>query len=514
MRRARAEDIPALVACHAAVYGGNYAPGDLYGADIYGMQLAAFPEGQLVVELGNTVVGYATSLIVQLADDDAGQYDYEQITGGGTFSTHDPAGDTLYGADIGVHPDHRGQGLAGLLYLHRKRLMTRLNLRRMLAYGRIPGYAADLGKLTARQYVDAVVRGELRDPALTAHLKAGYRVLAVRLDYMPDPASLNYSTLLEMPNPQYDAARRKIAAVPIARPFRKVRVCAAQYMFRPIRDWAELESSVRFFARTADAYHCHILVLPELFVVALLSSLPSDLPARDAMRYLADQHERYLGLFRELARHHRLYILAGTTPVTREGKVYNVAHLFTPSGQVYTQDKLHITPAEREQWGIQPGEEIKVFDTPLGRFGIQVCYDIEFPELSRLQTFAGAEALLVPFSTDDPQAYRRVRFTAQARAIENLLYVVLAGNTGNLPTHAYLINYAQSVVLTPSDFGFPPHAVAAEGDANTETVAIADLDFGTLAQVREIGSVRPLYDRRPDLYDLRLRQHLRLERVE
>lgn len=139
-----------MVACHAAVYGNVYAAGDLYGPELYQMQLAAFPEGQLVIELAGQIIGYATSLIVQL-DDHAELYDYEQITGGGTFSTHDPAGDTLYGADIAVHPDQRGQGLAGLLYEHRKRLMKRFNLRRMLAYGRIPGYAAVAGKLTARQ---------------------------------------------------------------------------------------------------------------------------------------------------------------------------------------------------------------------------------------------------------------------------------------------------------------------------------------------------------------------------
>ncbi|MCA9642566.1 MAG: hypothetical protein KC492_17825, partial [Myxococcales bacterium] len=93
-------------------------------------------------------------------------------------------------------------------------------------------------------------------------------------------------------------------------------------------------------------------------------------------------------------------------------------------------------------------------------------------------------------------------------------YVAIAGNAGNLPSQNYLINYAQSAVLTPSDYGFPHNGVAAEADPNVETVAIADLDFANLAQVRELGSVRPLHDRRPDLYDLKPRIRVELTHVE
>src|SRR5690606_16491504 len=112
----------------------------------------------------------------------------------------------------------------------------------------------------------------------------------------------------------------------------------------------------------------------------------------------------------------------------REGKIYNSAYLFTPTGNVYWQDKLHITPSERRYWGIEAGDTIKVFDSPLGRFGIQICYDIEFPELTRIMVNHGLEILFCPFSTDERKAYYRVRYCAHARAIENYIYVVLAGN--------------------------------------------------------------------------------------
>jgi predicted amidohydrolase len=170
---------------------------------------------------------------------------------------------------------------------------------------------------------------------------------------------------------------------------------------------------------------------------------------------------------------------------------------------VHTQEKLHITPAERKLWGVQPGTGLKIFETPFARIAIQICYDIEFPEVSRLLTLRGAEVMFVPFSTDERHAYLRVRYSAQGCAVQNMIYVVAAGNVGNLPqVRSFLINYGRAMICTPSDFAFPSGAIAAEAEANMETVVIGELDLSDLAQQREMGSVRPLRDRRPDLYEL------------
>jgi predicted amidohydrolase/GNAT superfamily N-acetyltransferase len=485
-----------------------------YTERFYEMQYAAFPEGQILAEADGKIVGYATSIIVQL-DDNAHTYTYEEITGGGTFSTHDPSGDTLYGADIGVVPDYRGMGVAGMLYDQRKRLMKRYNLRRMVAYGRIPGYNAVAGKMTAEEYVQKVMQGELKDSSLAAHVKAGYQVKRVLLDFLWDNASLNYSTWLEMPNIDYRPEKRQIAAAPLQRPVRKIRICAAQYQMRPIHSWEEFAQTVSFFVDTADTYHCHFLVFPELFTAQLFSLMPPDLHPSFAIRQLAGMHDRYLELFTKLATERDLYIIGGSHPVLREGEVYNVAHLFTPSGNVYTQDALHIPPIERTDFGIEPGEDMKVFDTPLARIAIQVSYDIEFPEVSRLLVLSGAEIIFIPYSTDEKKAYDRIRYTAQARAVENFIYTVITGNVGNLPTvRNYLINYGQAAVFTPSDFAFPPSATAGEAEANVETVVITDLDLTSLAQQRELASVRHLYDRRADLYDLRAKRSVKVVRTE
>ncbi|MDA0711712.1 MAG: GNAT family N-acetyltransferase [bacterium] len=144
IRRARLEDIPQIIACSQSAYA-DYPPNEIYDEGLYEMQIKAFPDGQFVALSGSRVVGYATSLIVSLDEDEYG-YSVDEISGSGTFSTHDNTGDTLYGADIAVDPDFRRRGISGMPYERRKSLLTRLNLRRMIAYGRIPGYREHAGK--------------------------------------------------------------------------------------------------------------------------------------------------------------------------------------------------------------------------------------------------------------------------------------------------------------------------------------------------------------------------------
>ncbi|MFO7774719.1 MAG: bifunctional GNAT family N-acetyltransferase/carbon-nitrogen hydrolase family protein [Candidatus Hydrogenedentota bacterium] len=501
IRNWRYEDIPGIVACERAAYP-HFPPDALCDERLFRMQLEAFPEGQLLAEVDGKVIGYAASLIVQL-DDDSPWHSYDEITGMGTFSNHNPSGDTLYGADIAVHPDYRGRGIAQKLYGGRKEIVRRFNLRRMVAGGRIPGYRDYAGRMTAEEYVDKVIRGEIKDPALNTHLRAGYKVRGVHMDYLNDKASLNYATLLEMPNPDFKPEQRRIAGAPIRKPVRKVRVCVAQYMMHRIHSWEDFEAQVEFFVQTADEYYSHFIMFPELFTTQLFGTMRPDLEYLDAVEDLARYTDRYIEMFTRMAKQYGLFIIGGSHPVLREDQIFNVAHLFTPTGNVYTQDKLHITPGERKFWGIQPGQDLKIFDTGLARFAIQVCYDIEFPEVSRLLSLHGVEAIFVPFSTDERKAYDRIRYTARARAVENVMYVLVSGNVGNLANlKSSLVNHAQSAVFTPSDVAFPANAIAAQADPNVETVVMTELDLGSLAQQREVGMVRPFRDRRPDLYEL------------
>jgi predicted amidohydrolase len=183
--------------------------------------------------------------------------------------------------------------------------------------------------------------------------------------------------------------------------------------------------------------------------------------------------------------------------------LYNVSYLCRRDGTWDAQDKLHITPDEAEYWGLRGGDALKIFDTDVGKIGILICYDVEFPELSRLLADRGMKILLVPFWTDTKNGYLRIRRCAQARAIENECYVAIAGSVGNLPKVENMdIQYSQSAIFTPSDFAFPHDAIAAETTPNTEMTLIADVDLDLLKELRKHGSVRNLDSRRKDLYKI------------
>lgn len=172
-------------------------------------------------------------------------------------------------------------------------------------------------------------------------------------------------------------------------------------------------------------------------------------------------------------------------------------------GTVDSFEKIHVTPDEAKVWGLQGGKQVKAFDTDCGKIGILICYDVEFPELSRILADEGMDILFVPFLTDTQNGYSRVRNCAQARAIENECYVAIAGSVGNLPkVHNMDIQYAQSMVFTPCDFSFPANGIKAEATPNTEMILIADVDIDMLRELNQFGSVRNLRDRRMDVYEI------------
>lgn len=507
-------DITQLVACYQKVYAQDFKSKPENDKRLFIFNFQNFPEGQLLAEVNGEIVGYACSMIVQL-DKNMDYYTYDEITGGGAFTTHTPSGDTLYGADMAVIPEFRGQGIAGLLYKGRKKILRKYNLKRMVAHGRLPNYSKYAGKYTPEQYIEKVKLGELKDLALNAHYKANYEVKKILLDHMSDGKSLDYSTWLEYNNPDYNEVKRKLAAPTIQRPNRRMRVCTAQFAMRSVANWGEFERNAKFFIDVAHTYSTHFLVFPELFTAQLFSCFDPELDDIASINILASYLDQYITFFQEQAVKHSMFIIAGSTPRKMDNKIYNSSYLFTPSGKYHFQDKLHITPTEREMFGISPGDGVKIFDTSYGKIAIVICYDIEFPELSRILSQAGVEVIFVPFSTDERKAYNRIRYTAQARAVENYVYVAIAGNVGNLPNvKSYLINYAQSAILTPSDFGFPNNSIEGEADPNTETVVLADLDINNLMVQRETGTVRPFYDRRPDLYDLSLKVNLEVIKCE
>jgi len=278
-----------------------------------------------------------------------------------------------------------------------------------------------------------------------------------------------------------------------------VRIAAVQYLLRSINDWSGFDNQVRFVMQGAGDYKPQFVLLPEIFTTQLLSFMDtSDL--RKAVRNMNDFTERYIGLFKELAATWKVHIIAGSHPTVRDGSLRNTSYLFTPKGKVFEQEKIHRTRWEKEKWSSDPGDQLRVFDTPHGRIAILVCYDIEFPELARKVCELGTDILFVPSCTDDRQGYWRVRYCCHARAIENQVYVALTSTVGNLPVEGLGLNYGQAAIITPSDFPFARDGIAAEGVPNAEQIVIADVDLSKLVDNRINGTTIPLHDKRVDVY--------------
>jgi predicted amidohydrolase len=258
---------------------------------------------------------------------------------------------------------------------------------------------------------------------------------------------------------------------------------------------------VEFFVHSAKDYKAHFVLFPEFFTMQLLSYINEPAPAL-AVRRLARLAPQYEALFMRLAKETGIYIIGGTHPVIQRGKVFNAAHLFTPNGQVFRQKKVHLTPTESGPYQLSRGHGLYLYHTDFGNIAILICYDIEFPEVARVMAEAGAEILFVPSCTDGREGFCRVRYCAQARAIENQVYVAVTGTVGNLPLVPYMnTNYGQAAILTPSDYFFARDGIAAEGTINQEQLVVADVDLDLLDEQRVNGSVIPLQDLIKDAYD-------------
>lgn len=460
--------------------------------------LDIFPDGQLCITLNGKVVASALALIVDYSKF-GDNHTYEQIHGSHTFSTHDPEGDVLYGIEVFVHPEYRGMRLGRRLYEGRKELCENMNLRAIMAGGRIPNYKNYAAEMTPRQYIEKVQGKEIYDPTLSFQLSNGFHVRKVLRNYLPgDVESREFATLLEWNNIYYQPDSGKVLNVERT----NVRLGLVQWQMRPFFDMSKLMEQAEYFIDAVSDYSADFVLFPEFFNAPLMSP-HNHLPEAKAIRELAETAEPLRARFLELAVSYNVNIITGSMPVVEDGRLMNVSYLCRRDGTWDSFYKIHPTPSEVEAWGMTGGDEIRAFDTDCGKIGILVCYDVEFPEACRLLADQGMKILFVPFLTDTQNGYMRVRHCAQARAIENECYVVIAGAVGNLPNVNNMdIQYAQSAIFTPSDFSFPTNTIKTEATPNTEMVLIADVDMVLLKELHERGAVRNLKDRRTDLYSI------------
>lgn len=275
------------------------------------------------------------------------------------------------------------------------------------------------------------------------------------------------------------------------------RLAACQYAIELIETSEDYAKHLVAIVAEAKAKGAELLLLPEYSAMALTGQLPPDVRSDlhgsiEAMQSLIPS---WVELCEELAREHQILFQPGSAPVKdADGKFRNRAWLFGPGGLIGYQDKQIMTRFEREQWFIDAGMDgLKAFDTSIGKLGILICYDNEFPMLARRLAEGGADLILAPSCTDTEAGYHRVRIGAQARALENQIAVLQSPTVGLAPWSPALDeNIGRAGLFVPPDHGMPGDGVVAlseESSPATSQWLVCEVDLEEVRRVRREGQV-------------------------
>lgn len=275
-----------------------------------------------------------------------------------------------------------------------------------------------------------------------------------------------------------------------------IKVAACQYHIDLLTSWEAYAGHLTTLCEDAAGQGAELLLLPEYAGLVLTGQLPeserSDL--HGSIAGIQALLPRWLKLCEGLARRLKIHLQPGSVAVLDDDGVYrNRAWLFGPDGCLGSQDKLMMTRFELEQWQIAAGSGLKVFDTAMGRLGILICYDNEFPLLARTLAEAGVDLILAPSCTDTEAGFYRVRIGAQARALENQIAVLQSPTVGLAPWSPALDeNIGRAALYVPSDYGMPANGVIAESEELCPARShwlIAELDLAEVRRVRQQGQV-------------------------
>lgn len=278
-----------------------------------------------------------------------------------------------------------------------------------------------------------------------------------------------------------------------------MRIAAAAYPIDWHNRWNDYVGKLRVWVRNAAEHGAELIVFPEYGTLEL-ASLAGEKNAGELERIIDAVTARIKDvddLHGSLAREFKLHICASSAPVRRSGQagVVNRARLFAPDGSSGTQEKVILSPFERTRFGLVAGEALRVFDTSLGRIGILIGYDAEFPLLARGMVAAGADMLLVPSSSDSLQGWHRVRIGARARALEGQCVAVHAVTVESADWLAVgRQNRGAAGMYCPPDGGFPEDGVIAIGKTDSSGWVHGEVDLDALRRLRSDGSVRNVED--------------------
>jgi predicted amidohydrolase len=266
-----------------------------------------------------------------------------------------------------------------------------------------------------------------------------------------------------------------------------LKVAAVQYpLAEGLKPHAFL-AKVSSYIKEAKAQGSELVVFPELVSTELVDWYSKQATDVEQLRQIATEFTpQYIEWLKQQAQTNGIAILGGSTPRLRGNDVVNTAVLALADGRVMLQDKLFLTPDEK-QWGWVSGDTLNVFDTPWGRTVITICFDCEFPVVSNMLAAERPDVILVPSWTSTHSGLNRVDYTARARAVEHYAYVVKTGTVAD-PT-ATLPHFGQASIHTPQDKGFPVQPN--EGKLNEAAIVYGTLDLQLLREKKASSGYHP-----------------------
>lgn len=271
-------------------------------------------------------------------------------------------------------------------------------------------------------------------------------------------------------------------------------VTSAQYQLDVLMNWQDYCDKINYLVLESKSRQTNLVLLSEYAGCEIAcGQYDTDLKLYQRIQPAVPD---YLDFYSTLSKKHQLYIQPGTIPIEVAPNLFvNRAFFFSPSGEYGFQDKLQLTIYERLTKVMVSGKEQTVFETPLGKVGIAICYDAEFPELMRSLALAGAKLILIPSYTNSAAGAARVFYCARARAIENQCYVATSAVVGPMML-TQEIDHCQGVtaILGPADKQFPDDGILAQTETEGTTLLTANLDFNKIDWVRKHGSVRNFMD--------------------
>lgn len=276
-----------------------------------------------------------------------------------------------------------------------------------------------------------------------------------------------------------------------------VTIASAQYPIGQPKSLAEWTDKIALWVRRGAETGAELLLFPEYAAIEQAACFGPEVynDLQITLHKIAELAGERVALHADLAKKHNVHIVVGSGPVLKsDGSFVNAAQIVSPTGTISEQEKLVMTPFERD-WGISAGGPVRVFETAIGTFGIAICYDSEFPLLVRAMAEAGADIVLVPSCTERISGYHRVRTGSKARALENTIATVQSPTVGDAPwSPAVDFNAGAAGIYVPSEHGVSDDGVLVEGVLNKAQWVTGTIDVARLRAVRSSGEMRNYRD--------------------